>query len=204
MAKPAKKKSPTKHSAPGRLLTGPDWAVVWRPSSKSDVALQRIPKSTQPTPPRYPRVQRVVAPLSTRVNLKKLGVTRPRKKKQKYNYSEARAQTAHDAVMATYRRKRYVKNEMEANELHMWFSGYRVPRGLTKLEVRMCLDLHRLCQNIWKQDNVNGPSPAWDPLKPMTRANFAKGLAKALACLAQAKLPEAMVDYVYSVAPRMQ
>lgn len=49
---------------------------------------------------------------------------------------------AQDSVMQDYKTSGVFRNEDDEGALHMFFSPYRIPDGLTDEEVRVCIDLH--------------------------------------------------------------
>lgn len=59
-----------------------------------------------------------------------------------------------DRIMASYVRKGYVTTPDEEKALHMSFSPYRVPRGLTKRQVRLRIARYNKGKNKLK------PNPA--------------------------------------------
>lgn len=63
-----------------------------------------------------------------------------------------------DAIMNKYKALGYVKDSRDEQGLHMSFSPYRVPKRLTKLQVR------RRINKYWKHGNPK-------PLELLTQAN---------------------------------
>ena len=91
------------------------------------------------------------------------------KKNSSVPYSEKRDTNAQNKVMAGYVRK-YELTKEEGDKLHLFFSPWRVPMGMTKGEVRMIIILYK---------NQFG-SMEWRPrTNQMTRSGFLK-LFKAL------------------------
>ena len=94
--------------------------------------------------------------------------------------------------MAFYKKRRAVKDDHEAGELHMFFSPTRVPVGLTNKEVAICIKLRRFRQIENKLlDTLRGQlAPLMFPImlprelmplppgKKMTRKLFAAGIKK--------------------------
>lgn len=58
-------------------------------------------------------------------------------------FSEARLRNAQDGVLERYK-KRYRLSKKEARVLHMFFSPYRVQKGLTKDEVKLIIEIYPL------------------------------------------------------------
>lgn len=58
-------------------------------------------------------------------------------------YSEARLTNAQDGVLRRYK-ERYSLTDKEAMALHMFYSPYRVQRGLTKDEVHLIIQVYPL------------------------------------------------------------
>lgn len=58
-------------------------------------------------------------------------------------FSEARLKNAQDRVLLGYR-ERYSLNGREAGILHLFFSPYRVPKGLTWNEVQVVIAIYPL------------------------------------------------------------
>jgi hypothetical protein len=96
-----------------------------------------------------------------------------------------------DRVMKNYKRSKAVADEKQAGELHMFFSPNRVPRGLTKKEVQLCISLRRSRQiehkinQILLGDVLAAGRPIALPLefssptalaKRITRKEFAAGI----------------------------
>ncbi len=55
---------------------------------------------------------------------------------KKESYDDNLAIKEQNAVMESYRKNGFVLNEKDEIGLHMFFSPYKVPKGLTKLQVR--------------------------------------------------------------------
>ena len=98
------------------------------------------------------------------------------------NISEIRLTNAQDKVMANYAKKLSL-TDLEQQHLHMFFSPFRVPKGLTKLEIN---------QIIWLSRGIHLPSAFvsgtglprdWKSGKTMTRGIFRKGLQELLTTL---------------------
>lgn len=77
-----------------------------------------------------------------------------------YDFDEASRDQ--EAVMNSYRAAGVFKDESETGILHLFFSPVRVPRGLTKTMVRVCILLYPLCnteRGIYsKIENMTTPS----------------------------------------------
>ncbi len=85
--------------------------------------------------------------------------------------------------MDGYRKIRAVKNQKEANKLHMFFSPTRVPKGLSGTEVRICLFLYDLQRKMKPPKPANFPYTREISVLPeglrkqrMTRSSFKEGV----------------------------
>jgi hypothetical protein len=121
------------------------------------------------------------------VNIQKKGYIMAKKKVN----SEANLLGDQDAVMAGYKRSRAVKDKHDEEALHMFFSPNRVPKGLTKKQVRLCINKYPLrkwhrVQTAKTPMQVTGhmlgrPLPdelRYNHLNKMTPARFEAGMKK--------------------------
>lgn len=53
-----------------------------------------------------------------------------------------------DAIKQDYRASGVFKGKKDADNLHMFFSPYRIPSGLTDFEIRLCLDVHQTREQL--------------------------------------------------------
>jgi hypothetical protein len=89
------------------------------------------------------------------------------------NFSEARLSNAQDRVLAGYR-ERFKLTNVQADNLHMFFSPHRIPRGLLWEEVCIVLYLYeRRDADRMKQFTLPFE---WRNGKRMLRRAFKKGL----------------------------
>ncbi len=84
-----------------------------------------------------------------------------------------------NSVMNSYRKNGSVRSQEDAEALHMFFSSFKVPRGLTKSEVRKCIKL-RPQRQVYHQ-RAMFLAEHHDPLgvlvrESVTRANFKKAI----------------------------
>jgi hypothetical protein len=95
---------------------------------------------------------------------------------------EKQALNAQDKVMGGYRKRGAVRNQREANKLHMFFSPIKVPKGLTNMEVRICLFLYDLQRKLRPPQRggeriLVSVLPGHLSKQRMTRSSFALGVA---------------------------
>jgi hypothetical protein len=65
--------------------------------------------------------------------------------------SDAQMAAPQERVMANYKKRGFVRTKADQEGLHMFFSPYRVPKGLTKAEVRTCIRLSPQKRRIEEQ-----------------------------------------------------
>ncbi len=96
-------------------------------------------------------------------------MTTPYKKKTSIRHIEAEFENLaidQDKVMTAYKKSGALKDTDQVGELHMFFSPTRVPVGLTKKEVKICLSLRRFRQ-IERELQTILHGPAASLLRPI-------------------------------------
>lgn len=113
-------------------------------------------------------------------------------------FSEARLNNAQEAVLDGYKR-RFRLTRKEAGALHMFFSPYRVAKGLTKQEVKLIIEIYPLlgsyrrsaigsAERFLNVDEAQFSGSVTHTVIPveltsggrMTRRNFREGMRKLL------------------------
>lgn len=67
------------------------------------------------------------------------------------HFDEERMIAEDQKVKDTYHKKGYLKSKQDEQDLHMAFSPYKVPKGLTKLQIRR--KINKFVRNGRKADN---------------------------------------------------
>jgi hypothetical protein len=66
-------------------------------------------------------------------------------------YDAERHKRQSEAIKQDYLASGVLKNKNEYSDLHMFFSPWQVPAGLTDAEIRICLDIHKVREKLGKQ-----------------------------------------------------
>ena len=113
------------------------------------------------------------------------------KVKKTKSFSEARLSNAQQKVLEGYR-LRFVLSTEETAHLHLFFSPLRVPKGLSRDEVRIIILLYAMCYAHFREFNLprfhrmaKNSLPVELRVSRMTRKGFRKGIIKLLLALSK-------------------